>query len=440
MFLLAATGSSVGLGNIWKFPYITGQNGGGAFVLVYLACILLIGVPLLMAETLIGRRGRQSPINSLETLAWDEGAERSWRLVGVLGILAAWLIISFYSVIAGWTLAYTARMATGVFQNVTAAGAASIFLDLISDPERLLAWHTIFMMMTVAIVSKGVRSGLEQAVKVLMPLLFMLLLFLAGYSALKGNFAQGFDFMFNLNFEGITAGGILIALGHAFFTLSLGMGAIMIYGSYLPSDVSIPKATMMVALMDTVVALLAGLTIFPIVFATGLEPASGVGLIFQTLPVAFGQMPGGMFFGMLFFLLLVFTAWTSAISLLEPIVAWLVESLSMQRVRAAILAGSASWLLGIVMLLSFNHWAFEFEFLGQKKINGLFDVFDLLTSTVLLPLGGLAMAIFVGWILSKVVVMDELGQGLSFYFWYFLIRFIAPFAVLLIFLNAIGVF
>jgi NSS family neurotransmitter:Na+ symporter len=192
--------------------------------------------------------------------------------------------------------------------------------------------------------------------------------------------------------------------------------------------------------MDTVVALLAGLTIFPIVFATGLEPASGVGLIFQTLPVAFGQMPGGMFFGMLFFILLVFTAWTSAISLLEPIVAWLVESLSMQRVRAAILAGAASWLLGIVMLLSFNHWAFEFEFLGQKKINGMFDVFDLLTSTVLLPLGGLAMAIFVGWILSKVVVMDELGQGLSFYFWYFLIRFIAPFAVLLIFLNAIGVF
>ena len=440
-FLLAATGSSVGLGNIWKFPYITGQNGGGAFVIVYLVCILLIGVPLLMAETLIGRRGRQSPINTLETLAWDEGSRCSWRFVGVVGIFAAWLIVAFYSVIAGWTLAYTARMAVGVFDNVTASGAANIFFELIEDPERLLAWHTLFMIMTVTVVSRGVRSGIEQAVKILMPLLFILLLFLAGYSALKGNFDQSLDFMFSLNFSAMTPAGFLAALGHAFFTLSLGMGAIMIYGSYLPSETSIPRVTMMVAITDTLVALLAGMTIFPIVFATGLEPSSGVGLVFQTLPVAFGQMPGGMFFGMLFFVLLVFAAWTSAISLLEPIVAWLVESLSISRIRASIWAGVSGWLLGIVILLSFNHWAFEFDFLGQKKINGMFDVFDILTSAILLPLGGLALAIFAGWVMSRTIVAEELGgEGIGFQVWYFLIKFIVPFAMLLIFLNAVGVF
>ena len=419
---------------------MAGQNGGGAFVLVYLICIFMIGAPLLMAETLIGRRGRQSPINSLETLAWDEGRSRSWRMVGVIGILASWLIISFYSVVAGWTLAYSVRMGTGALDGVTAAGATSIFNELIADPERLLAWHTIFMVLTVAVVSRGVRSGLEQAVRVLMPLLFMLLLFLVGYSALKGDFTQTVDFLFTVDINAITPATVLMALGHAFFTLSLGMGAIMIYGSYLPADASIPRVTIQVMLMDTLVALLAGLAIFPIVFTNDLPLTKEVGLVFQTLPVAFGQMPGGMFFGMLFFILLVFAALTSAISLLEPIVAWLVESLSLKRVHAAIMAGFSSWVLGIVMLLSFNHWAFEFDFLGQTRANGLFDVFDLVTTTFLLPVGGFATAVFVGWILSKLVVIDELGgHGVFFRVWYFLIRYAAPLAVALIFLNAIEV-
>ncbi len=453
MFILAATGSAVGLGNIWKFPYITGENGGGAFVMVYLGCIAIVGVPIMMAEIMIGRRGRQSPINTMRSLARDEKTGSAWVLLGWGGVLAGFFILSYYSVIAGWALSYVFRSAVGVFNGVTADGAHSIFSGLVSDPERLLAWHTLFMVMCMVVVARGVRHGLEKAVRILMPALFVLLLVLLGYAYNTGAFQQGLDFLFtpdytkvfyncdflngveNCTFDG---GPMLIAMGHAFFTLSLGMGAIMVYGSYMPKHNSITGAAMMIALLDTAVALIAGMAIFPVVFANGLEPGSGPGLIFQTLPIAFGAMQGGQIFGTIFFVLLVFAAWTSGISLIEPAVAWLVENKSMTRVRAAIWVGMSVWLLGLGSVFSFNVWSGEeFQLFG----NTFFDLLDYLTANIMLPLGGLLIAVFAGWYVSRNSSVDEfnMGDGFIYKIWRLVIRYITPVAVVIVFLNAIGV-
>ncbi|MCP3868695.1 MAG: sodium-dependent transporter [Gammaproteobacteria bacterium] len=443
MFVLAATGSAVGLGNIWKFPYITGENGGGAFVLVYLLSIALIGIPIMVAEVSIGRRGRQSPVNALRALAQDDGGSRFWWLVGFLGIVTCLLILSFYSVIAGCALAYVLRTAGGVFRGVTASGAESIFSGLISDPEKLLAWHTLFMIMTLGVVARGVRSGLEQAVRFLMPMLFLMLLLLVilGYQLHFESFMKGVRFMFLPDFDALTANGILVAMGHAFFTLSLGMGAMMVYGSYLPAGISIFRASFFIALVDTLVALMAGLAIFPMVFASELGTGSGPGLIFQTLPIAFGQIPGGRWVGTLFFVLLVFASLTSAISLLEPAVAWLVENRGIQRIRATVLVGSVSWVLGVITILSLGPWAFGFQFAGESRSKGLFDIMDVLTSVIMLPVGGLAVALLAGWVLSRARTVAELGgrEGVAFWLWYLTIRYVTPVSLIAVFLHAIGV-
>ncbi len=440
-FILAATGSAVGLGNVWKFPYITGENGGGAFVLIYLLCVLFIGIPIMMAEILIGRRGRQSPINTMRTLAQAENRHGFWQLVGWGGMIAGFLIISYYSVIAGWALAYVFRAADGHFTALTGPEAEALFGDLVGDPERLLAWHTIFMVMTAIVVSRGVRSGLEQAVRFLMPALFLLLLALVGYALNTGQFMQGLEFLFVPHFEKLTAGAVITAMGHAFFTLSLGMGAIMMYGSYLDRHTSITRSAVLIALLDTLVALLAGMAIFPIVFANGLEPGAGPGLVFLTLPIAFGNMAGGLFFGTLFFILLVFAAWTSAISLIEPAVAWLVENQGMQRVRATVIVAILAWFLGILTILSFNQWAFSFPFAGEVKSNGIFDLIDILTANFMLPLGGLAMAVFAGWMMARRSTLEELQlpDGWIYRSWRFAVRYISPLGVLLVFLHGMGV-
>ena len=434
-FILAATGSAVGLGNIWKFPYVAGENGGGAFVLIYLACILLIGLPIMMSEVMLGRRGRQSPINTMATLAEEIGVSRYWKLLGWGGLLAGFFILSFYSVIAGWTLAYVFRAAAGAFTGATAESVEGIFTSLVSDPERLLAWHTIFMVMTVVVVARGVKSGLEKAVRFLMPTLFILLIVMVGYAMNTGHFGEALAFMFKPDFGAITAEGVLAAMGQAFFSLSLGMGAIMIYGSYLSSHASITQTTFTIAMADTLVAILAGMAIFPIVFAYGLEPAAGPGLVFQVLPLALGNIPGGTFFATLFFVLLVFAAWTSAISLVEPAVAWLVENHGMNRVTASAWVGIGVWLLGIGSMLSFNVWA-DVKLLGGMNF---FDLLDFVTSNVMLPLGGLFIAVFAGYILPRGASAEELHLNDTRYrLWHFLVRYVAPAAVALIFLNAIG--
>lgn len=446
-FILAATGSAVGLGNIWRFPYLTGENGGGAFVLVYLACVVLVGIPIMMAEILLGRRGRQSPIHTMESLAKEEGLSRHWKLLGWMGVVAGFIILSYYSVIAGWTLAYIFRTGAGMFVDADATLTKQIFTELISDPEKLLAWHTSFVLITVIVVSRGVKNGLEQAVRVLMPALFILLLVMVGYAMSTEKFIEGITYLFVPDLERLADKNFfsdifLPALGQAFFSLSIGMGAIMIYGSYLSQKSSITFNCFTIAIADTSVAMLAGIAIFPIVFTYGLEPAGGPGLIFISLPIAFGQMPFGTFFGTLFFILLLFAAWTSAISLLEPAVTWLVENRNMTRVKAAALAGIISWLLGLVTVLSFNHWAFSFSFAGSVKENGLFDMFDILTSNIMLPIGGLLVAIFAAWLMSRTSTVEELGlgDGIVYRAWRFAVRYIAPFGVIIIFLNAIGIF
>lgn len=441
IFILAATGSAVGLGNIWKFPYITGENGGGAFVLVYLACIAVIGVPIMIAEVLLGRRGRQSPINTMTALAEECGCSPRWGWLGWIGVVAGFLIMSFYSVVAGWALAYVLKAVSGGFVGLDGEAAGAAFGGLIGNPGEATFWHTVFSVMTAVVVAKGVRSGLERAVRILMPTLFVLLVLLLGYAINTGYFTDGLNFLFRPDFSKLSAEGVLAALGHAFFTLSLGMGAIMVYGSYMPQRASIINTSLVIALMDTVVALVAGMAIFPIVFANGLEASAGPGLVFVSLPIAFGEMPGGLVFGTLFFVLLSFAAWTSAISIVEPAVAFLVENRGLSRRRSAAVVVGFAWLIGLLTVMSFSDWAFTFEFAGALKENGIFDMLDILTTSFMLPLGGLAIAIFAGWAMTRASVVEELevGDGLRFRIWHLLVRFVSPVALVILFLHSLGV-
>lgn len=434
-FVLAATGSAVGLGNIWKFPYIVGENGGGAFVLVYLLCILMVGLPVMVAEVMLGRRGRQSPINTMRYLTEEAGLHGVWNAIGWLGVIAGLMILSYYAVIAGWALHYIGHMASGTFQGVTAEQAGSIFNELLADRDTLIFWQTIFLLLTVAVVAGGVTKGLGVAVRILMPLLFVLLLVLLVFSYQSGNFARGFSFLFSFNYEALTWEGVLEAMGHAFFTLSLGMGAIMAYGAYMPEHARIGRTVLAVGFLDTLVALVAGLAIFPIVFANPtIEPSSGPGLMFVSLPVVFGNMPGGLLFGSLFFVLVTLAAWSSAISLIEPAVAYLVESRNFHRVTANLLLGLIAWIVGLGSVLSFNVWS-------ESRIAGFnfFEFMDFLTSSVMLPLTGLFIAIFVGWVMRPQTVREELSDESDkvFYRWHWVVRYISPLAILVVFVMGI---
>ena len=435
LFILAAAGSAVGLGNIWRFPYITGENGGGAFVVVYLVCIAAIGVPVMMAEVMLGREGRQSPINTMRALVRASGAPRVWSLLGWAGVVAGFLILSYYSVVAGWAVHYIFRTGSGAFEGADGAFASQAFADLLADPWQILAFHTLFMAVTIVIVARGVSGGLERAIRVFMPLLFVLLVVLLGYGAVSGGFAEGFAFMFRMDWDALSVDGVLEALGHAFFTLSVGMGAIMAYGAYVPRDASIAGTVVTIAALDTVVALTAGLAIFPIVFANGLEPGQGPGLLFVTVPLAFGQLPLGAVFGTVFFLLVSFAAITSAISLTEPALAFAVEEYNAKRSRVAISLGVLCWLFGIGTVLSFNVWA-DVHVVGELTI---FDFLDYVTQKLMLPLGGLCIAVFVGWVLPKTIVGEQLGlrDGAPAVLWSVLIRVLAPLGVLAVFVYTI---
>ncbi len=434
-FVLATAGSAIGLGNIWKFPYMTGVNGGSAFVLVFLACITLVGLPLMMCEIMLGRRAQRNPVDGMRQLAKEAGASALWKWVGIMGLFAGILILAFYSVIAGWVLDYVVRSASGSFKGIDGAMAQNQFNNFLASPLELVLWHTLFIAMTMGVVARGVNAGLEKANNILMPALFAILLVLLGYSMAVGDFASAVRFMFTPDFSKVTPAAVLSALGHAFFSLSLGMGAVMVYGSYLQRHISIARTTLYVVIADTAVGLLVGLAIFSLVFANGLEPAAGPGLIFQTLPIAFGKMPAGSFIGMLFFILVAFAAWTSAISLVEPAIAWLTENTSLTRNRSAILIGITDWLLGIAVVFSFNLWK------DIRLVFGLniFDTLDKLTTNILLPLGGLLMAIFAGWVMKTLHVQEELGIATPHYLlWRFTIRFISPLAIIAIFLYLFG--
>lgn len=435
-FILAATGAAVGLGNIWKFPYLTGENGGSAFVLVYILCVGALGIPLMMAEILLGRRGRSTPIRSMQVLAEETNTTQWWQIVGWSGTLAGMLILSYYSVIGGWTLAYIFKSGAGTFSGTSGQFAADTFNNFIGSGTTLFFWHTVFMTLTMTVVAGGVKGGLERAIQFLMPTLFLLLLLMVAYSMTTGFFGKGLEFLFTPDFSKLTGASMLTAMGQAFFSLSLGMGTIMIYGSYVPKDTSIASTSIIIGLADTLVALLAGMAIFPIVFANNMEPGSGPGLIFQTLPVAFGNMPGGLAFGSLFFILLLVAAWTSSISLIEPLVTWLIETFGLSRIKASLYSGVTTWLIGLGTVWSFNWWA-EFRFFGLT----FFDLLDFVTSNLMLPLGGILIALFAGWLMKAESTKSELNihNPTLYLAWQALVRYIAPIAVFIVLLNAIGI-
>ena len=430
-FILAATGSAVGLGNIWGFPYKAGTNGGGAFVLIYLACIVVIGIPIMISEIIIGRRAGNSPINAMRRVSIDSNQSSLWQFVGWSGIFAGALILSFYSVIAGICLNY-------IFISATSSGAISAsdqFGTVISSPGNLLFWHSLFMILTALIVSAGVKDGIGKMVKILMPMLGFLMIFMVIYSMINGNFSQAISFLFAPDFSQVTSDTVLQAMGQAFFSLSLGMGSIMAYGAYMPKDQRVINTSFTVGSLDTLVAILAGLAIFPIIFAFNLEPGSGPGLVFVSMLSAFNQMEFGYLIGPLFFVLLSVAALSSSISLLEPGVAFLAEEQILSRRRAAEIISFFVWVLGIGSALSFNIWS-DLYLISDRNF---LDSMDFVANQILLPLGGMLIAIFVGWFMKESLIKDEIGQinPIVYILWRFFVKFVAPTCVAYIFLSQI---
>ncbi|WP_368565007.1 sodium-dependent transporter [Pseudoxanthomonas sp. UTMC 1351] len=445
MFVLAAAGSAVGLGNIWRFPYLASDNGGGAFVLVYLGCIAVVGLPILIAEVLIGRHGRMSPINTLRKITRDQGSSRGWVGIGWLGIAAGILILSFYSVVGGWTLHYAWLYLKQLLGGAPLGDPALVFQSLLSNPLELTFWHAVFMLLTTAVVALGVEKGLERAVRYLMPALLVLLLLLVVYGFTTGRMADAATFLFRPDFSRINGGVLLSAMGQAFFTLSLGMATMMTYGAYLPRDgISIPRVVTVVALTDTSIALLAGLAIFPIVIAFGLDPAGGgPGLIFNSLPLAFKAMPFGTVYGLLFFGLLAIAAWTSSISLLEPGTAYLAEKRGLQRRKgSALLLAGISWVIGLLSVLSLNVWSDVKVPAGINVLGGknIMDIVEFLANDLMLPLGGLLIALFAGWVLSRTVLREQLSEMPEWLFntlrW--TLRIVAPLLVLVVLVQVVS--
>ena len=430
-FILAATGSAVGLGNIWGFPYKAGTNGGGAFVLIYLLCIVIIGIPIMISEIIIGRRAGNSPINAMKKTALDSNTSSLWRFVGWSGITAGILILSFYSVIAGICLNY-------IFISALPSqilSSSDQFGEVIASPINLLFWHTIFIFLTFLIVSAGVKNGIGRMVKILMPMLGFLLIFMVIYSMINGAFIKTLDFLFAPDFSNVTSETFLSAMGQAFFSLSLGMGSIMAYGAYMPKDQKVVETSFTVASLDTLVAMLAGLAIFPIIFAFNLEPNSGPGLVFVSMLSAFQQMQFGQIIGPFFFILLSIAALSSSISLLEPGVAYLSEEGFLSRKRSALGISFFAWTLGIGTALSFNLLS-DFNLTPGRNF---LDSMDFISNQILLPLGGMLIAIFVGWFMNQNLISNEIGH-INFYIyrlWKFFIKFIAPISVASIFISQI---
>lgn len=433
-FILAAVGAAVGLGNIWKFPYMAGENGGGAFVLVYLVAVALIGLPILVAELFIGRAGRASPPEAMQNLATRTGNSKHWRIVGGMGMLVGFLILTFYSVIGGWVLSYILRAISGDFTGLDGASSATTFNNFLASPLQLALWHGLFMLFTAGIVAKGVAEGIERAVKILMPALFVLVLLLVVYSAFVGNFSGALTYLFSFDASKITETVILEAIGQAFFSIGIAMGLMMIYGAYVPRNFSLVRSSYIIVGADTLVALFAGLMIFPLVFSHGLEANQGPGLIFVTLPIAFGDMPAGPLVAALFFLLLSFAALSSAIAILEPAVTWVRSRFGLSRGLAVSLTALAAFLLGLLSVISFNVGADHLpEFMNTYLASPTyFDLFDNLTSNILMPIGAMLMALFVGWRLERALLCDELAiqDGGLLKTWLVLLRFVAPLAVL----------
>lgn len=420
-FILAVTGAAVGLGNIWRFPYMTGENGGAAFLLLYVVFVVLLGLPVMMAEILIGRAGRRSPMQALGHLARQAGASPHWRWLGLFGVITVFFILSFYSVVSGWSIEYLVESVNGNFAGMTPQAVGANFNAFLADPLRMTFNHTLFMLLTMSVVAAGISGGLEKLNNLLMPLLYLLLIVLAGYATTTTGFGTAMAWLFTPDLAALSVSVMLNAMGHAFFTLAVGACALMAYGAYMPDDQSLPRAVGAVAVLDVAVALLSGIAIFSVVFSQGLDPGEGPGLMFVTLPIAFAGLPGGSLWLGVFFLLLLLATWTSSINLAEPMVATL-QGWGLKRGCAAACVGVAVWAVGLLSVFSFSSMA-EVNWFGEMNF---FDLVTTVPTDLFLPIGGLLIAIFAAWVMPRATAERALGAGpAGFRSWQMLVRFVS---------------
>lgn len=432
-FLLATLGSAIGLGNLWRFPYMAGENGGGAFVIVYFLFAFVICAPLIMAELAMGRRTQRSPVGALAALCAEAGCSRIWLAIGWISVLNPLLALCFYSVVAGWSLAYVCKAAAGAFTGLSPDGAASLFQDLLASPGELLFWYTLYLAANVYVISRGIRRGIEFVNNLMLPSLFVILVVLAIYAHINGDPARAWAFLFAADFSRVTGQTLLMALGQALFSVSVATGALLTYGSHMDRAMPVLGSSWVIAGANLLSALLAGLAIFPIVFGSGLDPDGGPGLMFVTLPLALGSMPFSHLFSLAFFVLVFFAAFTSSLGMLQPFVGWVVEAGRWSRPRVALWTGFVVWLVGITAVLSFNIWE-DFHPLGFIPLfaeRNFFGLLDYLVSNVFLPLNAVLIALFVGWVYSRAPLRAEIGLtgDAAFRLWNFGVRYLAPVAL-----------
>jgi NSS family neurotransmitter:Na+ symporter len=438
-FLMATIGAAVGLGNLWRFPYIAGENGGGAFVLVYLACLVLVAIPIVVAEMTIGRMGQRSPVNTISRLI-PKHRSRLWMLIGWLSVFIPLIGLSYYSVVAGWALEYIVATADISRAVTDANGSSNMFNALLASPLRMLFLHTVFIAFAAFVVSRGVYKGIEVISRIMMPALGILLLILVFYSIFFADIAAGLHFLFAPDFSKLSVSVVVMALGQAFFSVAVGVGVMMTYGSYMPQKFSLAGSAAIIVTVDTLVAILAGIAIFPIVFAYGLDPAEGPGLIFVTLPIAFGQMPGGFIVGPAFFIMLFFAAFSTAIGMLEPAVSWITEK-GWSRKRVTFGGAFVCWFVGIAAILSFNEWSDVrlLPWIQTVANKDIFNLLDYLVTSTLIPINGLMIALFSGWVLTHEKLEKELAfsSKLLFRCWYIAVRWLAPIAIGVILISSL---
>ncbi len=426
---MAAIGSSIGLGNIWKFPYELGEHGGGTFLLVYIPCVILVAFPLVLAELMIGRMGRGSPVQAIERITQKQNLSNLWTVIGWLGVLTSFLIFSYYSVVGSWILFYIMQSLFGAFVDMPAEIVQNSYGALLQNTEQLLLWHGVFVLMVVVVLTRDVRRGLERAVRLLMPAFIGFLIWLCFYSSEVGDFEKAYDFIFSYDLSLINVELVVSALSQALFSLSIGIGILIMFGSYLQVNRPLFIGAGVIMVFDTSIALVMGLLIFSIVFAFGLQADSGPGLIFETLPVAFSQITtGSALLSASFFILLLATALTSGFALLEPCISWLVGRFSIQRRYAAWLVGVLAWLFGLVSVFSFSDLSFSFYYFDQERVDGMFDVLNIITTHVLMPLTALLISLFTGWSLSKGDTQEALDVrwSIAYKLWRISIKYIAP--------------
>ncbi len=433
-FVMACVGAAVGLGNIWKFPYMTGTQGGGAFVLIYLVTVFAIAIPIAAAELMIGRKGQSDASTSVRNIAEENNRSAAFGAIGGIGVLGSFVLLTFYAVIAGWVSAYIWRTVSGQIDGLEASSAGTMFDSLLASPSEMILHQIGFLAIIGLILVRKLSAGLERANIILMPSLIVMLILIAIYGAVAGDIAAAVTYLFTPDFSKINAGVVQSAVGHGFFSVGVGAAMLITYGSYINKPINIGKAAIIIGLADTAIALLAGLGIFAIVFAQSLDPTAGPGLIFTTLPLAFAQISGGVILAFIFFVLVYFAALTSGLSLSEVIIRWAENKFNWSRKRAAFVMLAAAFLIGLATVFSFNIWA-EIQIAGRS----LFDAKDYLVTAYIMPLGGLGVILFASWLMPVATLQQVFGGGGAlFYGWLWCARLVAPIGIIWVFLGGLG--